>query len=262
METLAGTTPLHLDGVEVGALTDAWLERALVPPTPFVLEVGVLRLAAPSASFDARTAALDAWAARSRERWSLPGWRGERVVVRDDRDDRPLAGIERALLRALGLPLRSVQACAYATGPDGPRLWVARRAWDKPVDPGRLDALVAGGIAGFDDATATLWRECAEEAGIPEALARGARPAGTLELCYPTLYDGLPAVHRERVALHDLALPADFEPVPVDGEHASIEAMTPAEALASIEAGGWTRDGAQATVDLILRLGWMPMRAG
>jgi hypothetical protein len=38
--------------------------------------------------------------------------------------------------------------------------------------------------------------------------------------------------------------------------------MIPNEALASIEAGGWTRDGAQATVDLILRRGWMPAAAG
>jgi hypothetical protein len=60
--------------------------------------------------------------------------------------------------------------------------------------------------------------------------------------------------------LHDLELPAHFVPVPADGEHAEIVTMTPAEALASIEAGGWTRDGAQATVDLILRMGWMPNR--
>jgi hypothetical protein len=47
-------------------------------------------------------------------------------------------------------------------------------------------------------------------------------------------------------------------PVPADGEHAEIVAMTPTEALTSIEAGGWTRDGAQATADLIRRMGWMP----
>jgi 8-oxo-dGTP pyrophosphatase MutT (NUDIX family) len=258
MDLLAGTVPLRIDDADVGCVTDAWLARALEPPAPFELRDGVLRLVSAPPTFAGRSAALAQWAERSRERWSLPGWRDERVVIRDERDARPLASIERALLRALGLPLRSVQACAWTGTAAGPLLWVARRSWDKPVDPGLLDALVGGGIAGFDEAQTTLWRECAEEAGIPWELARAARPAGSLELCYPAVYDGLPAVHREHVALYDLELPPEFVPVSADGEHQEIVPMTPAEALASIEAGGWTREGAQATADLILRRGWMP----
>jgi 8-oxo-dGTP pyrophosphatase MutT (NUDIX family) len=253
-----GTVPLVVDDVEVGCLTEAWLERVLEAPTPFERAGdGPVRLMPALATFAGRSAALAAWADAARARWDVPGWRDERVVIRDERDGRPLAGIERALLRPLGLLLRSVQACAYATGPDGPRLWVARRAEHKPVDPGRLDALVAGGIAGFDTPWSTLLRECAEEAGIPAELAGRARPAGTLELCVPAVDDGVPVVHRERVELHDLALPDDFAPVPADGEHAEVFAMRPTEALASIEAGGWTRDGAQATLALLHRLGWL-----
>ncbi len=251
-----GTVPLVFDELEVGCLTEAWLERALEAPTPFERHGdGPVRLMPALATFAGRSAALAAWGEAARARWGLPGWRDERVVIRDERDGRPLAAIERALLRPLGLLLRSVQACAYAVDADGPRIWVARRAAHKPVDPGRLDALVAGGIAGFDTPRATLIRECAEEAGIPEALAARARPAGTLELCVPGVDDGVPVVHRERVALHDLELPPDFVPVPADGEHAEVFALRAAEALASIEAGGWTRDGAQATADLLRRLG-------
>ena len=258
-----GTCPLVVDGVEVGCLTEDWLARAIEAPTPFERGPdGAVRLMPALATFAGRSAALAAWADAARARWGLPGWRDERVVIRDERDGRPLAGVERALLRPLGLLLRSVQACCWTSGPDGPRIWVARRADHKPVDPGRLDALVAGGIAGFDDARTTLLRECAEEAGIPPELAAAARPAGTLELCMPATDDGVPVVHRERVALHELALPADFVPVAADGEHAQILAMRPAEVLASIEAGGWTRDGAQATLDLLRRLGALPPGAG
>ena len=257
-----GRVALHVDGRPVGGLCEDWLARALEAPTPFVLRDGVLELAPAIASFAGRSAALAEWAQQARERWSLPGWRDERMVIRDEVDARPLAAIERALLRPLGLLLHSVQACAYTVTAAGPLLWVARRADTKPVDPNLLDALVAGGISGFDDEASTLTRECAEEAGIPAELARRAQPAGRLELSYPTVYDGLPATHRERVALHDLELPPHFVPVPADGEHAAVEAMTPTEALASIEAGGWTRDGAQATADLILRKGWMPARSG
>ena len=258
-----GTVPLVVDGVEVGCLTEPWLERVLRPPAPFErLPEGAVRLVPGPAGFAGRSAAFAEWGEAVRARWGLPGWRDERVVIRDERDARPLAAVERALLRPLGLLLRSVQACAYTVTAAGPLVWVARRAAHKPVDPGRLDALVAGGIAGFDSPRATLLRECAEEAGIPAALAGRAREAGELELCVPSVDDGLPVVHRERVALHDLELPPDFVPRPVDGEHSEIVPMSPAEALASIDAGGWTRDGAQATADLLRRLGWTPGRSG
>jgi 8-oxo-dGTP pyrophosphatase MutT (NUDIX family) len=253
-----GRVPLRIDGVAVGGVCEDWLARTLEPPSPFVLRDGVLALDAPIESFAGRSAALAEWAAQAHARGPVHGWRDERMVIRDPADGRPLAAIERAFLRPLGLVLHSVQACAYTLTAAGPLLWVARRAPGKPVDPNRLDALVAGGISGFDDAASTLERECAEEAGIPASMARRARPAGTLELCYPSVDDGLSTTHRERVVLHDLELPAHFVPVPADGEHAEIVAMTPAEALISIEAGGWTRDGAQATADLILRMGWMP----
>ncbi len=256
-----GTVALVVDGVEVGCLTEAWLERVLEAPGPFERVAGdTVRLRPSLATYAERSAALAAWGEAARARWGLPGWRDERMVIRDERDGRPLADIERALLRPLGLLLRSVQACAYTATAAGPLIWVARRAWHKPVDPGRLDALVAGGIAGFDAPRATLLRECAEEAGIPPALAAQARDAGTLELCVAALDDGVPVVHRERVLLHELELPADFVPRPADGEHAEILTMSPAEVLASIDAGGWTRDGAQATADLVLRRGWMPGR--
>jgi 8-oxo-dGTP pyrophosphatase MutT (NUDIX family) len=258
-----GTVPLVVDGVEVGCLTEDWLERVHGLPGPFVPGAdGSVRLSPSLSTFDARTAALGAWGEAVRERWNLPGWRDERMVIRDERDGRPLAGVERALLRPLGLLLRSVQACAYAIAPTGPLIWVARRAAHKPVDPGRLDALVAGGIAGFDSPRATLLRECAEEAGIPPDLAARALEAGVLELCVPAVDDGVAVVHRELVALHELALPPDFVPVAADGEHSEIVPMSPAEALASISAGGWTRDGAQATADLVMRRGWMSGRSG
>lgn len=258
MDIPAGMTPLRVDGVTVGWLGEDWLARVLEAPTPFDMRGDALWLVPALRTYSGRSAALAEWAAQAKRRGWLPGWRDERIVVLDG--GRPLFGIERALLRPLGLLLRSVQACSYSIRTTGPVMWVAHRADTKPVDPGRLDALVAGGIQGLDDAFVTLVRECAEEAGIPPGIARRAAPAGSLDLCYPTHDDGLLVLHRERVALYELELPTGFEPRPVDGEHERIETMTPGEALASIESGRWTRDGAQATADLILRHGWMPER--
>jgi hypothetical protein len=260
MDAPPGLTPLRVDGVDVGWLGDDWLARALESPTPFEMRDGALCLMPALQTFAGRSAALSRWGEQARLRWDLPSWRDERMVVHDA--ERPLFGVERALLRPFGLMLRSVLACGFTLTAAGPLLWVARRARSKPVDPGLLDAMVGGGIPGMDGVHATLVRECDVEAGIPEALARHARPAGSLEVCYPTTYDGLPALHRESVTLFELELPPSFLPMPRDGEHEAILPMIPNEALASIEAGGWTRDGAQATVDLILRRGWMPAAAG
>jgi 8-oxo-dGTP pyrophosphatase MutT (NUDIX family) len=258
MRAPSGSTRLRIDGVDVGCVSAGWLERALESPTPFALDDGVLILRADSRSFDARSAALADWALRMRAQRGVTGWRDEPVVVRESArpDARPLFAIERALLRPLGLLLRSVQACAWTRTAAGPLLWVARRSAAKPVDPGRLDTLVGGGIAGFDEPWPTLLRECAEEAGIPEPLARKATPAGTLQTDYEAIDAGLAVRHREHLILFELQLPADFVPVAADGEHAAILAITPAEALVSIGAGDWTREGGQATVDLIRRHDW------
>lgn len=256
MDRLAGTTPLFAGGVEVGALTDDWLGLALSSPGTFARCADGVALAPGATDVAARSRALADWGEALRRDEGLSGWRDERIVVFDERDGRPLFEVERALLRPLGLLLRSVQACAWYAAPDGPRLWIARRAWDKPVDPGRLDVLVGGGIAGFDPVRTTLERECAEEAGIPARLAAAARPAGIVELCYPAIVDGRAAVHRERVEGFELELPPDFVPVAVDGEHAAIESMRPQAVLASIATEPWTREGAQLAQDLIHARGW------
>jgi 8-oxo-dGTP pyrophosphatase MutT (NUDIX family) len=252
----APARPLRVAGQVIGAVHEQWHLRLLQAPTPFRLTPdGALTLDPVLDDFESRTQALDQWAQQVRARWPIAGWRDERIVVL--LDSRPGLAIERALLRPLGLCLRSVQASVYAMTATGPRLWIARRALSKPVDPGCLDALVAGGIAGSDDALSTLIRECAEEAGIDSVLARQALPCGTLDICYDTSDEGLKVRHRESVALYELELPQDFRPVAVDGEHAEILAMTPLQAWQSSLQDAWTPDGAQATRALIARRQWL-----
>ncbi len=63
--------------------------------------------------------------------------------------------------------------------PDGLHVWVARRAADKLLDPGKLDHIVAGGVPAGLTPAETLVKEAAEEAAIPASLAAQAVPVGS-----------------------------------------------------------------------------------
>jgi 8-oxo-dGTP pyrophosphatase MutT (NUDIX family) len=122
--------------------------------------------------------------------------------------------VDRGALPCLGIAAEGVHVNGLVRGPDGWRLWVARRAATKSLDPGKLDHLVAGGICAGMDAAGTLEKEAWEEAGIPPALARTARFAGVISYAMERP-EGL---RRDRLHCYDLVLPADFAPVARDGE--------------------------------------------
>lgn len=76
----------------------------------------------------------------------------------------------------------------YVVLPDGTKeLWVARRSTTKPTWPGMLDHIVAGGQPAGISLADNVVKECQEEAGIPEQLARKAVPVGVVT--YTSLQD-------------------------------------------------------------------------
>ena len=149
----------------------------------------------------------------------------------------------------------TASAAAHLNGHTGEgaqlRILVARRAAAKAIDPGMLDNLVAGGVRSGEDAWQTLLRECGEEAGIPIALAEGAKPAGTLHVCREVA-EGL---HRETLFIHDLALPADFTPRNTDGEVSEFLSFEAEKLLERIAREEMTVEAGLVTVDFALRHG-------
>jgi 8-oxo-dGTP pyrophosphatase MutT (NUDIX family) len=102
---------------------------------------------------------------------------------------------------------------------DGLHLWVAVRARDKSIAPGKLDNIVAGGIPAGLSPEETLVKEAAEEAGIPPELAATARPAGRIGYVMawhePRQARGM---RRDTLHVFDLDVPEGFVPRPGDGE--------------------------------------------
>jgi len=146
----------------------------------------------------------------------IPGWRNERYRIED------LFEIERAAARPFGLTTHAVHVNGICS--DG-KMWLARRASSKAIDPGMLDNLVGGGLTAGLSTMEVLVKEAWEEAGIPAELARRARPGGTAQI----LREVREGVQSEAVHVYDLELPAGFQPRNQDGEVSEFLLVEPRE---------------------------------
>jgi hypothetical protein len=146
-------------------------------------------------------------------------WRGEAFDVRARPDGPVLARIDRGAIPSFGIRAVGVHVNGLVPRPDGLHLWVARRAMDKLLDPGKLDHIVAGGVPAGLGPAETLVKEAGEEAAIPPELASASVHVGTIGYAMERP-EGL---RRDWVHCYDLVLPADFTPAAVDGEVAAFE---------------------------------------
>ena len=146
-------------------------------------------------------------------------FRNEAFDVRSAPGGPVLSTIDRGALPAFGVIAEGVHLNGLVQRADGPHLWVARRAADKALDPGKLDHLAAGGVSAGMSAWDTLIKESGEEASIPADLAAQARRVG--EITYSMMRpEGL---RRDLLHCYDLDLPETFTPSAGDGEVESFE---------------------------------------
>jgi 8-oxo-dGTP pyrophosphatase MutT (NUDIX family) len=152
-------------------------------------------------------------------------------------------------MRRFGLLARAAHLNGTVRDGETVRMWIARRSPAKPIDPGKLDNLVGGGIASGSSARQTLAKECWEEAGIAHALALQATYAGRLSICR-SVDNGL---HHESLIVFDLELPADLVPRNHDGEVTEFMLLGVAELAARLAAGEFTVDAGTVAIDWLAR---------
>jgi 8-oxo-dGTP pyrophosphatase MutT (NUDIX family) len=182
--------------------------------------------------------------------------RGEMFDVRADADpDGPaLATIDRGALPAFGIGACGVHVNGLVRRPDGVWLWVARRAADKALDPGKLDHIVAGGVCSGMSAWQTLLKEAAEEAAIPRDLAATAVATG----CVAYAMERDEGLRRDRLMCFDLWLPEDFRPTPADGEVETFALWPLERVLAAVRATDEFKFNVNLVlIDLFLRRGML-----
>ncbi len=139
--------------------------------------------------------------------------------------------IDRAWLEPFGITSYGVHVNGYVQGKNGPELWVGVRSKNRPVSPGKLDNMVAGGLPVGLTVEENMIKEAAEEASVPEDLARTARPVSAVSY----MLDTEAGLRRDMLFIYDLELPADFEPVNSDGEVSGFVRWPAAQALRVVE---------------------------
>ncbi len=234
---------VRLGTAAVGWVTAATAAEIVAVAPEARFDAGVLTLPDAS-SFEAMGKAL---AARG-----LVRWRNEPFSVRAVPDQPELARLDRGALPLLGIWSEGVHMNGLVRRADEPWLWVAERAMDKALDPGKLDHLVAGGVPAGLSPWETLCKEAAEEAAIPPALAHRAVLVGRSAYAMERP-EGL---RRDRLHHYDLWLPEDFVPYPADGEVAGF-ALWPLRRVfeALRETDAFKFNVALVLIDLFLRLG-------
>ena len=209
----AGFIPFRIAGAQVGWL-GAELARALTFfPRDFHFDAEGVALAGRLRGVAARAEALAA-VTRSLAGRGFFTLRDEAFDVRAEPEGAVLALLDRGAIPAFGVRAEGVHLNGLVRRADGLQVWVGVRARSKPVAPGQLDHVVAGGIPAELDPMQCLVKEAAEEASIPPELAGRARKVARLSY---VMRHGA-GMRRDILHAFDLELPEAFTPVPADGE--------------------------------------------
>ena len=254
-------TPFVVDGRRLGAVRNDRI-GPLLSATAAIVRSGDGSLtfadgltAGGPETVTVRNDAMAAAAARLSTAGTIGALRRELYPAARRFGEMPAFVIDRAAVPFLGLRAWGVHLNGYTWRHGALHMWVGRRAKDKPTYPGRLDNMVAGGQPAGLGLLENLVKECAEEADIPAALARQARPAGAI-----TYVQQAPEGLKPDVQFcFDLELSPDFVPRNTDGEIESF-VLWPIERVARTVAE--TREFKDncnlVVIDFLIRHGFIP----
>lgn len=194
---------------------------------------------------------------RLRDDGLIRAWRDETYPLPSLSDGTLLATIERAASRFWGSLTFGAHCNGYVADEAGRpvALWIARRSYDKPTDPGLMDNLIGGGVAHGQTPAGALVREGWEEAGLKPEQMHGRLQAGSIVQLARDIPEGF---QREHLSVYDLALPEGLVPSNQDGEVHAIERLPIDEALAIAATDAMTVDASLVTLDFVLRHRLLP----
>ncbi|MEK9708127.1 MAG: DUF4743 domain-containing protein [Alphaproteobacteria bacterium] len=218
-------------GKRVGCVADDLADRMTSWERYFNVTSDTLIVHDSLEDVEARSAALAEVGASLMVQQALPRNRKELCPVYESFGAPNLLRIDRAWLESFGVTSYGVHVNGYVERRDGPELWVGVRAKVREVAPGKLDNMVAGGLPVGVTLAENLVKEAAEEASVPEGLAKTAVPVGVVTY----MFDTDRGVRRDLLFVYDLKLPADFIPKNTDGEVSGFVRWPARQALRVVE---------------------------
>jgi 8-oxo-dGTP pyrophosphatase MutT (NUDIX family) len=241
-------------GRHVGWVTKEFSRRLAARSDIFAVGGSRVSFADGLGSVASRTASMEEFLNELRAEGLLPGWRGELYPVNTTFHEPPLLLVERAAAPLFGLLAYGINVNGFVDRGWSMKVWVARRAATKSVDPGMRDVMVGGGLPAGLSPFDNLVKECREEAGIPPAIARTALPVGLITL-FIEAKEGLRAGLQFN---YDLELPADFVPGNTDGEVAGFELIPVSDLIHALRsAEDFMFDVALVKLDFLVRHGFI-----
>jgi 8-oxo-dGTP pyrophosphatase MutT (NUDIX family) len=182
---------------------------------------------------DAALAAIARWLQAN----GLGGrWRNEMLAV-DNAEGVPVAAIERAAVRPLGIATHAVHLVGQRADAN---VWVQQRALDKATDPGLWDTLMGGLVSAHESIATTLERETWEEAGLRIAELDAVQPFTRISVRRP-VSDGYMVEHIE---VFEAVVPDGLVPQNQDGEVERFDCIAPAELHERLRADTFTLEAA------------------
>ena len=210
----AAYRPFVVDGRRVGHVGTPVAHALADFPAVFRVTDDAVTLDPDLDRLEARTAAVDRVVRALEGRAGIGRWRGEAYPVTTGFTEPPLLLLDRGAVPAFGVRAYGLHVNGIVRDGSGLRMWLGRRALDRPVEPGKLDQMVAGGQPAGLSLAENLCKECAEEAAIPPELASRAVPVGAITY----LSERPDGLRNDVLFIYDLNVPADFEPRNTDGE--------------------------------------------
>lgn len=223
---------LHLQrgGARIGSIAAATWSRLHDAQLPVTEADGRLVLVGAG---DAALASIARWL---HAKGLASRWRDELLDVPDEAD-RPVAMIERAAVRPLGITTRAVHLVGRTA--DG-RVWLQQRAADKATDPNRWDTLTGGLVSAGESIATTLERETWEEAGLRLPALQAVRRLGRVGVRRP-VPEGYMVEH---IDIFDALVPDGLHPENQDGEVQRFDAVTPDDLIDRLHADAFTLEAA------------------
>ncbi|CAA6822328.1 MAG: NUDIX hydrolase, associated with Thiamin pyrophosphokinase [uncultured Sulfurovum sp.] len=209
----ANKIPFVVDGLRVGQVFKEH-EAYCLTSGFFVREGNALTLKESYKTFEQRTEVFTIFAKNALADGLANRYMNENFPLLSSASSEPLAFLDRGISNLFGTLSFGQHLNAYVMTDDGMKMWIARRAYDRGYEAGKLDHMVAGGLPCDLSPLVNLQKECYEEAGMSEALALESKQVGLVSYKYDYTMGG----KEEIIYCYDLEVKADFVPVCTDGE--------------------------------------------